>query len=354
MNLEYIAVAIVFVLIIVGLLCLYSSIVIVPQNSVVVIERFGVFNRILPPGLHFIISLIENIKRVKWTRVEMKYQHGRVNYQQQTMSMKSSCGGSSVPRNANYNTGNFENRLVYNIYRYRRIPKNEKLFQFPKTGFLTSDNMTIHISGALGTKIVNVQKAVYNIDDLYLTIYQTFMSKLRDIVSDVDLKSILNAKNTNEIKTNLIKEMSFLQDKWGVEITLFEIREIVPPPGYIEKVKILWESNQDLQLKLAQKRTQTGIEEEEIKRNSQEIHHKVEMRKLETEAENHKQITEYQNLSKLIGDKKLIAEYLQTKEWTTAWKEMVTENKNATYYVIPYESCKVLGTRIFEEKCFEK
>ena len=48
-------------IIIILIVLIFFSIVIVPQQSMSIIERLGKFNRILSPGLHFKIPIIERV-----------------------------------------------------------------------------------------------------------------------------------------------------------------------------------------------------------------------------------------------------------------------------------------------------
>ena len=51
----------ILIFIVIAIIALILSIVIVPQQTMVVIERLGKYNRILGPGLNFKIPIIERV-----------------------------------------------------------------------------------------------------------------------------------------------------------------------------------------------------------------------------------------------------------------------------------------------------
>ena len=62
----FIVIAVVLILLFVLLVVLRVSIKIVNHAEVMIVERFGAYKKTLLPGLHFVVPIIEQVRKVDW------------------------------------------------------------------------------------------------------------------------------------------------------------------------------------------------------------------------------------------------------------------------------------------------
>ena len=109
-----------------------SGFKIVNQAQVMIIERLGRFNRILHPGLQFIIPFVDTVRGVHWKKV------------------------LRMPSGESYS--------VYSTV--DKIDLRESVFDFPRQNVITKDNVTISINALLYFQIIDPKSAVYEIENI--------------------------------------------------------------------------------------------------------------------------------------------------------------------------------------------
>ncbi len=186
------AVFLVFILIVtVGLLVVaLKTIKIVPQATVLVIERFGRFDRLANSGLNMIIPFFENPRAVNWTSVRP--------------------GLTS-------------------------IDLREQFLDLPPQPVITRDNVTIHVDSVVYWQITDPIKAVYEMNDLVGGLVQLTITGMRAVMGDMDLDHTLSQRDQINAKLRIILDEA--TDKWGVKVTRVDVKNINPP----EDVRITME-----------------------------------------------------------------------------------------------------------------
>ena len=148
-----------------------SSIKIVKQAEVYVIERLGRFYKVADAGLTIIIPFFDHVRSV-------------VSLKQQTMDV-------------------------------------------PPQGVITKDNVTITIDTVVFYKVTDPAKAVYEIQSLKKGIEYLAITTIRDIVGKMDLDSTFSSRDMiNEELRAILDEAT---DQWGCKIDRVEIKDITPP-----------------------------------------------------------------------------------------------------------------------------
>lgn len=175
-------------------LFLYRCVYRVCQAQVVLIERFGRFDRMLEPGIHFVIPFVDQIREVKWTFLR--------------------------------NDGNDSIYYRY-VQRLKAIDLRESTYDFPKQNVITKDNVVIEINALLYYQITDPRAAVYEIDDLPEAIEKLTQTKLRDVIGSMDLDETLVSRDN--INQRLRVTLDEATDKWGVKVNRVELQEINPP-----------------------------------------------------------------------------------------------------------------------------
>ena len=148
-----------------------SSIKIVKQAEVYVIERLGRFYKVADAGLTIIIPFFDHVRSV-------------VSLKQQTMDV-------------------------------------------PPQGVITKDNVTITIDTVVFYQITDPAKAVYEIQNLKKGIEYLAITTIRDIVGKMDLDETFSSRDG--INTQLRVVLDEATDRWGCKVDRVEIKDITPP-----------------------------------------------------------------------------------------------------------------------------
>src|SRR5918994_2249204 len=159
-----------------------KTIKIVPQATVMLIERLGRFSRVASSGLNLIIPFFDKPRAVYWTN--------------------SRSGMTS-------------------------IDLREQYIDLPPQPVITRDNVTIHVDSVVYWQITDPVKAVYEVADLIGAIVQLTITGMRAVMGDMDLDHTLSQRD--QINAKLRIGLDEATDKWGVKVTRVDVKNINPP-----------------------------------------------------------------------------------------------------------------------------
>jgi regulator of protease activity HflC (stomatin/prohibitin superfamily) len=176
-----------------GVILVISSIKIIGQAEVMVIERLGRFNRVARSGLNLLIPFVERPKSI-----DVRF-------------FDSDVGG--LKRITSSST--------------TRIDLREQVLNFPSQPVITKDNVTIDIDAVLYYRVADPQKATYSIQNLPYALETLTRTTLRNIVGDMELDQTLASRESiNRQMREVIEDASI---GWGVDVTRVELQAIEPP-----------------------------------------------------------------------------------------------------------------------------
>jgi len=161
-----------------------KTIRIVPQGSVMVIERLGRYHKTAHSGLNIIIPLLDAPHALEMT---------------------------------------FKGRL----YRTIKIDIREQVMGFDTVQVITHDNVSMEVGSVIYYQIIDPVKAMYQVQNLSLAIEQLTMTNLRNIMGELTLDQTLTSRETVNSKLRMVLDEA--TEKWGVKVTRVELREIEPP-----------------------------------------------------------------------------------------------------------------------------
>src|SRR3712207_31470 len=159
-----------------------KTIKIVPQATVMLIERLGRFSRVAESGLNVIVPFLDKPRGVYWTNVRP--------------------GLTS-------------------------IDLREQFIDLPPQPVITRDNVTIHVDSVVYWQIMDPKKAVYEVADLIGGIIQLTITGMRAVMGEMDLDHTLSSRDQINSKLRLILDEA--TDKWGVKVTRVDVKNITPP-----------------------------------------------------------------------------------------------------------------------------
>jgi len=166
---------------------------VIGQAEVMVIERWGRFNRLGRSGLNILIPWMERPRTI-----DVRY------FEADPGGVKRVTSGSTA-----------------------RIDLREQVLNFPSQPVITKDNVTIDIDAVLYYRIADPQKAAYAIQNLPFALETLTRTTLRNIVGDIELDQTLASRDMiNKKMREVIEEASI---GWGVDVTRVELQAIEPP-----------------------------------------------------------------------------------------------------------------------------
>src|SRR3982751_4747453 len=170
-----------------------SSVKIIGQAEVMVVERLGRFHRVARSGLNIFIPFVERPRLL-----DVRYFESDVSGTKRITSSSTS-----------------------------RIDLREQVLNFPSQPVITKDNVTIDIDAVLYYRVADPQKATYSIQNLPYALETLTRTTLRNIVGDIELDQTLASRDMiNKRMRDVIEEAAV---SWGVDVTRVELQAIEPP-----------------------------------------------------------------------------------------------------------------------------
>lgn len=158
-------------LILVVVLIVVTNIVIVPQSTVFVIERLGVYSSTWEAGLHVKIPFVERVAK----KVSLKEQVG----------------------------------------------------DFPPQPVITRDNVTIQIDTVVFFQVMDSKLYTYGVNQPISALESLCATTLRNIIGDLELDHTLTSRDV--INTQIRQILDEATDPWGIKVNRVELKNILPP-----------------------------------------------------------------------------------------------------------------------------
>jgi regulator of protease activity HflC (stomatin/prohibitin superfamily) len=146
---------------------------VVPQKTVFIIERLGKYHATLDAGFHILVPFIDRVA----------YKH----------SLK------------------------------------ELAIDVPSQSCITKDNIQVEVDGILYFQIVDPVKASYGINDYAFASIQLAQTTMRSEIGRIDLDKTFEERE--KINSSIVDAVDKASEPWGLKVTRYEIKNIVPPPS---------------------------------------------------------------------------------------------------------------------------
>ncbi len=158
-------------LLVVVVVTIFNVIRIVPQRSAFIVERLGKFYKTLEAGMHILIPFIDKVA-------------------------------------------------------YRHTLKEQAVDVPPQT-CITRDNISVEVDGILYMQVIDPQKASYGINNYRFASIQLAQTTMRSIIGKLDLDKTFEERES--INHAIVAAVDKASDPWGVKVTRYEVKNIVPP-----------------------------------------------------------------------------------------------------------------------------
>ena len=107
------------------------------------------------------------------------------------------------------------------------IDLREQVVDFPPQPVITKDNVTMMIDTVVYYQITDPFKVTYEISNAILAIENLTATTLRNIVGDLELDETLTSRDL--VNTKLRTILDEATDKWGIKVNRVELKNILPP-----------------------------------------------------------------------------------------------------------------------------
>jgi regulator of protease activity HflC (stomatin/prohibitin superfamily) len=97
----------------------------------------------------------------------------------------------------------------------------------PSQSVITKDNVPVSIDGVVFFNVVDVQKAIINIQDYRFAISQYAQNSLRDIVGGLSLDEVLSERE--RIQQEICRHFQEMVKEWGINVNSVRILDIQMP-----------------------------------------------------------------------------------------------------------------------------
>ena len=284
-----------------------KTIKIVPQSTVLLIERLGRFSRVAASGLNIIVPFFEKPRSVYWTNVRP----GTVS-----------------------------------------IDLREQFIDLPPQSVISRDNVMVNVDSVVYWQITDPIKATYEVNDLVGSIVQLTFTGMRSVIGKLDLDHTLSSRDQINNELRLILDEA--TDKWGVKVTRVDIKNITPP----EDVRITMEKqmtaerNRRALVLQAEGDKQAAIARAEGEKQAAVTRAEGEKQSAILQAEGAAQArltaasAEASAISQIagaIGDRGATAQYLITSRYVDSMRDMA-RTQNSKVIFMPTETSGVLAS----------
>jgi regulator of protease activity HflC (stomatin/prohibitin superfamily) len=154
-----------------ALIVFYKTIRIVPQKSAFIVERLGKYTKTLEAGFHILFPFLDKVS----------YKH----------TLK------------------------------------EQAIDVPPQACITGDNIAVEVDGIIYLQVTDPKKASYGINRYQFASTQLAQTTMRSVIGKLELDKTFEERET--INSAIVGAVDKASDPWGVKVTRYEVKNIVPP-----------------------------------------------------------------------------------------------------------------------------
>jgi regulator of protease activity HflC (stomatin/prohibitin superfamily) len=163
-----------------GAFIVFKCVKIVPQQSAWVIEKLGRYDRVLEPGLNFLVPFVDKVA----------YKH----------SLK---------------------EFAYNVQEQAAI---------------TRDNVTLRIDGVIYMRVIDPKEASYGVADPVYAVTQLAQTTMRSEIGKLCMEESFEERE--RLNTNIVAAINQAASTWGIQCMRYEIKDINPPSSVLKAMEL--------------------------------------------------------------------------------------------------------------------
>lgn len=185
------------------LIILKLSMVIVPNHLSMIKERFGKFQKVLHPGFHLLIPMID--------------------------------------------------KIAY------RVDMREQFHDVEKQNCISQDNIQMSVDGVVYLKVMDPYRACYGIEDYVRASTNLAQTTMRSEIGKLSLDQTFSERDS--LNENVVKQIDHASDPWGIKVLRYEIKDITPSNTMIATLEQQMEAEREkrAEITLAEAQKQATI-----------------------------------------------------------------------------------------------
>jgi regulator of protease activity HflC (stomatin/prohibitin superfamily) len=164
---------------VVAAIFIFQTFKIVPQQNAWVVERLGKFDRVLTPGLKFVIPFVERVA----------YKHS-----------------------------------------LKEVP-----LDVPSQVCITKDNTQLQVDGIIYFQVTDPMRASYGSSNYVFAITQLAQTLLRSVIGKMELDKTFEERDA--INASVVNALDEAAQNWGVKVLRYEIKDLTPPAEILRSMQ---------------------------------------------------------------------------------------------------------------------
>lgn len=270
----------------------FKSVRIVPQGYEWTVEDFGRYTVTLPPGLHFLIPIMQSVGR--------------------------------------------------------KVNMMEQVLDVPSQDVITKDNAVVKVDGIVFFQVLSAAKAAYEVSELQVSILNLVMTNIRTAIGSMDLDESLSKRD--EINAKVLMAVDQATHPWGIKVNRIELKDIQPPRDLVDSMARQMKAEREKRANIleaeglrqseilrAEGDKQAAILQAEGRREAAFREAEARERLAKAEAEATKMV------SNAISDGNVSAiNYFVAQKYIEAFQALATSN-NSKFVMLPMESASLAG-----------
>ncbi len=132
---------------------------------------------------------------------------------------------------------------------YRHTLK-EQAIDVPSQICITKDNISVEVDGILYMQVLDAQRASYGIDDYRFASTQLAQTTMRSVIGKMELDKTFEERDT--INGAIVEAVDKASDPWGVKVTRYEVKNIIPPQSIKDAMERQMKAERDKRAVIAE------------------------------------------------------------------------------------------------------
>ncbi len=124
------------------------------------------------------------------------------------------------------------NFIIPFLERLIKVDMREQVVDVPPQEVITKDNATVTVDAIVYYEVTDPVKVLYNVANFRLATIKLAQTNLRNVIGDLTLDESLTSRE--KINAKLRDVLDEATDKWGAKVTRVELQRIEPPADVAE------------------------------------------------------------------------------------------------------------------------
>lgn len=117
----------------------------------------------------------------------------------------------------------------------RIIDMREQVYSLPSQPVITKENVTMNIDAVIYFQITDPYRATYEVADLHGAVEKLALTSMRNIIGEMRLDQTLASRDL--INTKLQHVLDEATGKWGIKVNRVEMKDIDPPRDIVDAMQ---------------------------------------------------------------------------------------------------------------------